>query len=333
MKDVHHLERLAGSVVVVTGAAGFIGSHLVESLLSVGARVAGIDNFEPWYSPVRKRQNLEAASGHRRFTLVPADVTNPELPELLGDADIVFHLAGRPGVQGSWGTGFGATATGNVVATQAVFEAALLAGVRRVVVASSSSVYGDGATLDGARAVAPVSPYGVSKAAAEQLGAVYGQRGIEVVNLRYFTVYGARQRPDMAFHRLFAASLPGDAVFTRRGTGEQQREFTHVADVVRATLAAAVAPEAAGMTFDVGGGSSVSLNTVIDRVAGLVGCAPRLLDVERPAGDPAVTVADTAPARRVLGWSPRVGLQVGLEQQLDWHRRLTESSGTSRAVA
>ncbi len=322
MNDVHHLERLVGSSVVVTGAAGFIGSHLVESLVSAGAHVVGIDNFEPWYSPVRKRENLRAVSRHPRFTLVPADITNPELPELFGDADVVFHLAGRPGVQGSWGSGFAATATGNVVATQAVFEAALVAGVRRVVVASSSSVYGDGATRAGERTVAPVSPYGVSKAAAEQLGAVYAQRGVEVVNLRYFTVYGARQRPDMAFHRLFAASLPGDDVFTRRGTGTQQREFTHVADIVRATMAAAATPGVAGMTFDVGGGASVSLNDVIARITELVGTPPRLLDVERPAGDPAVTVANTEPARRWLQWTPEVGLDAGLEDQLRWHRQL-----------
>lgn len=335
-----------GGPVVVTGAAGFIGSHLVEHLAGAGHRVRGLDSFDPWYDPAAKRANLTAVGvagvdrhgadgiersverhveGHLERDVVVEEVDLVEvgheaLVERLDGAAVVHHLAGRPGVQSSWGRGFEATARANVLATQHLLEAALAAGVGRVVLASSSSVYGDGGPV-GSRAPAPISPYGVSKLAAEQLAAVYGARGLPVVTLRYFTVYGPRQRPDMAIHRLFAAAL-GGPVFPLRGSGEQRRQFTFVDDVVAATAAAGSAPLAsvAGAELDIGGGSTTSLNEVIELVAELTGRRPPLRPEAGPPGDPRMTEADLAPAERRLGWRPTTGLADGLARQWDWQR-------------
>lgn len=313
--------------VLVTGAAGFIGSHLVDRLLADGHRVIGIDDFDPWYDPAAKRANLAGALADPAFTLVETDLTRTSDPgaepidDLLDDVSVMFHLAGRPGVQDSWGAGFRPYAERNVLATQQVFDAALSAGVTRVVYASSSSVYGGGSATDGARAAAPISPYGVSKLAGEQLADVYRVRGLAVTSLRYFTVYGPRQRPDMAIHRLFEAAMAGGPAFALRGDGGQRREFTHVDDVVTATMAAAWRAEADGATIDIGGGSSVRLTEVIDRVEHLVGSPVRLRRLAPAAGDPAATTADHEKAERLLDWAPVVDLDTGLASQLTWHRQ------------
>ena len=312
------------NLAVVTGAAGFIGSHLADVLTERGHPVVGLDSLDDWYSPARKAENLAAARSRRSFRLALADIRTADLPARFAGARVVYHLAARPGVQDSWGPGFATACEINVVGTQAVLEAALKAGVGRVVLASSSSVYGESAGPDGTREVAPVSPYGASKAACEHLADVYSRRGLEVVTLRYFTVFGPRQRPDMAIHRIFEAARPGGPAFARRGDGNQTREFTFVRDVAEATAAAGAAPQAAGCTLDIGGGFQASVNDLIAAVSDITGRAVRTTSAPRPAGDPAATVADGDPARRLLGWRPGTKLSQGLVQQWAWHRSLAE---------
>ncbi len=339
LDEDHAFDPKAGPLsrrrVVVTGAAGFIGSHLVDRLLADGCEVIGIDNFDPWYSPEVKRANLNSAGGSGRFTLHESDLTVDRVDELFAGADVVFHLAARPGVQDSWGAGFADACQLNIGVTQAVLEAALAAKVRRVVYASSSSVYGE-ASPDGPRPIAPISPYGVSKAAGEQLANVYGGRGLDVVSLRYFTVFGPRQRPDMAMHRLFAAAERLDPdPFPRRGSGEQQREFTYVGDVVRATAAAGLCPSPtlAGRTFDVGGGCTASLNEVIATVGQVVGRDPIIVDRPMPPGDPTRTAADLGPIGEALGWQPTTSLRCGLIEQWAWQGGETMAPTALRSSA
>ena len=304
--------------MIITGGAGFIGSHVAERFLADGAHVVALDDLDPWYSPARKRTNLVRAGRSPSFELITADAASAAVGEFR-EGDLVIHLAGRPGVQDSWGPGFTDSARRNIELTQAVFEEALAAGVDRVVYASSSSVYGDTAVEGGARRAAPISPYGVAKLAGEQLAEVYRRRGVDIVTLRYFTVYGPRQRPDMAMHRMFAACAPGADVFVRRGDGRQRREFTFVDDIAAATVAAALTPAAANQTFDLGGGSSASLACVMSLVERVTGQTMRVDERPAPAGDPRATVADTTKARDVLGWAPRVDLAAGLSAQWAWH--------------
>ncbi|MEM7143219.1 MAG: NAD-dependent epimerase/dehydratase family protein [Actinomycetota bacterium] len=309
---------------LVTGAAGFIGSHLVERLLAGGSPVTGIDSFDPFYDERTKRANLATSLSDPRFRLIEGDVGGDRGGDLIRSVrpDVVFHLAGRAGVQVSWGDGFAAACRSNIEVTQSVFEACLDAGVRRVVYASSSSIYGSSASSGGERIAQPVSPYGVTKLAGEQLAAVYRGRGLEVTSLRYFTVYGPRQRPDMAMHRLFeAARADGSAVFELRGDGSQRREFTFVGDVVEATCRAG-APDVPGdLTVDVGGGAVVSLSDVIALVGDIAGRPVRSRLAPLPAGDPTETRADTSEAARRLGWRPATSLRAGLESQWHWHHR------------
>lgn len=316
----HGRQPEPGQIAVVTGAAGFIGSHLVDLLLQRGRTVVGLDSLDPAYSPAQKRANLAAAERHPSFRLVVDDLRRADLAALFAGATTVFHLAARAGVQDSWRQGVTDTWEVNVAGTQAVLEAALAAGVGRVVLASSSSVYGETAAPGGPRTVNPISPYGASKAACEHLAGVYAGRGLEVVTLRYFTVFGPRQRPDMAMHRMFEATRPEGPTFCRRGSGEQTREFTFVRDVAEATAAATV-PAAAGRTFDVGGGARPSLNDVIAAVGVVAGAAVQVRTVPRPAGDPQATAADTGPARKLLGWRPVTPLRRGLAEQAAWHRQ------------
>lgn len=335
--DPNRAGRRPPGRVVVTGAAGFIGSHLVDRLLATGHEVVGIDDLDDWYDPRAKRANLADAARHPRFTLVEGDlgadpahsIDADRLIDLLAGAEVVFHLAGRPGVQGSWGTGFADYVERNIQVSQRLYEATLAADVDRVVVASSSSVYGTNAGADGGREPAPVSPYGVSKLAGEHLAGVYRARGLSVTCLRYFTVYGPRQRPDMAIHRLFEATRPDGPTFVLRGDGSQRREFTNVDDVVAATVAAGWRADAAEATIDIGGGSSVALGDVIRRVEQIAGAPVRLNRLPGAAGDPPATVADHEPARRLLDWTPVVDLDRGLRSQWAWHR---QRAGADRAV-
>jgi UDP-glucuronate 4-epimerase len=295
-------------VYVVTGAAGFIGSHLAEALVAGGHDVRAIDCVTPYYDARLKEENVAALELER------LDLAEDELD--FRGADAVFHLAGQPGVR-SFGSVFADYLRDNVLATQRVLEAAAAAGVR-VVLASSSSVYGDAERFPTREDVEPhpVSPYGVTKLACEHLARTYAQSfGADAVTLRYFTVYGPRQRPDMAFARMIAALVEGRP-FELYGDGSRSREFTYVADAVRATIAAAAAPS--GAVYNVGGGSEASMDeaiAVLQRVAG------RELEVERgpvAAGDMRRTAADTSRIGAELGWRPTTALEDGLRLQWEW---------------
>jgi UDP-glucuronate 4-epimerase len=301
---------------VVTGAAGFIGSHLSAALLDRGDNVVGIDAFTDYYARERKHANLAALLQCPRFTFLEADLVDAPLEFLISNTNGVFHLAAQPGVRGSWGRTFAVYVHDNLVATQQVFEAAARAGVR-VVFASSSSVYGDALAYPTHEdsPLRPVSPYGVTKLCCEHLAHAYATvSGLDFIALRYFTVYGPRQRPDMAMQRI-ASALADGGRFDVYGTGEQSRDVTYVDDAVLATLAAMdAAPR--GAIYNVGGGSETSLRDIIDLCEALSG---RRLDVrftDVAAGDVRRTAADTSRIRREVGWAPQTSLEDGLTTQL-----------------
>ena len=310
--------RLVAPRSVVTGAGGFIGSHLVEALLAAGHQVVGIDSFTEYYDPATKRANLAVAVLHPRFDLLPADLNELDLGEVLRPRDWVFHLAAQPGVRPSWGPGFTTYVRANIEATQRLLEAAWDRRVARVVFASSSSVYGDAPTpMDEEGPLRPISPYGVTKLTAEHLCLAYWRAfGLEVVPLRFFTVYGPRQRPDMAFHRFIEAVLTG-APLTVYGDGGQRRDFTYVSDVVRILLAAAERGRP-GAPVNVGGGSAVSVNEALTLIERLVGRSASVERLPAPPGDARDTQAATERLRE-LEEPPRVGLEEGLESQVAWH--------------
>ena len=308
---------------LVTGAAGFIGSHLCESLLADGHEVVGVDAFIPYYPREVKESNLSRARQQAGFRLVEGRLQELDLAPLLDGAAQVFHLAAQAGVRASWGRDFEIYTENNVLATQRLLEAAVAAGTPRVVYASSSSVYGDTRELPlrEAGACQPVSPYGVTKLAAEHLCVLYERNfGLPTVSLRYFTVYGPRQRPDMAFHRFLRAARDG-APITLYGDGSQTRDFTFVADIVRATRAAAEAGRP-GCVYNVGGGERVAMSDVLARVERVTGRPLRVLRQPAQKGDMRDTFADTAAARRDLGFASTLDLDEGLAREWEWLRSL-----------
>jgi UDP-glucuronate 4-epimerase len=307
---------------VVTGCAGFIGSHLAEALLARGDAVVGVDAFTDYYARELKEANLDLFSGDVNFQFVEADLAADTLEPLFEGVDGAFHLAAQPGVRGSWGETFALYARENVVATQRLFEAALTGDVR-VVWASSSSVYGNAETRptrEDARP-RPISPYGVTKLTCEHLADAYVESfGLDQISVRYFTVYGPRQRPDMAFTRIVRA-LADETPFSVFGTGEQSRDVTYVADAVAATIAAMEeAPTGAvyNVGSGIGSGNETSLNEVIALCERLSGRTLDRRSEPAAAGDVRVTSADITRARTELGWSPRTALEDGLAAQLAW---------------
>jgi UDP-glucose 4-epimerase len=304
---------------LVTGAAGFIGSTLTDALTTSGVDVVGLDCFTDYYDRSTKEGNLQAARRRTTFRFVEAPLQTVPLDDLLDGVTHVFHLAAQAGVRGSWGAEFQTYTSHNVEATQRLLEALKARPIERLVYASSSSVYGDVAALpmreDGF--VQPVSPYGVTKLAAEHLCNLYhASHGIPVVSLRFFTVYGPRQRPDMAFHRFVRAALVGTPI-QLFGDGTQTRDFTYVDDVVTALRAAGDRGRPGGV-YNIGGGSRVAMNDVISAIERITA---RRLDVRRqPAekGDMRDTFADTTRARQDLDFHPAWTLEAGLRQECEW---------------
>lgn len=305
---------------LVTGCAGFIGSHLLEKLLAQGHDVIGLDVLTPYYDPDFKRRNLRRALGHERFQFVEIDLATAPLATWLQDVEIVFHLAGQPGVRRSWGPSFVGYTQNNVLATERLLYACVDAPLRRFVFAGSSSVYGDAPEMPWSETTCPRprSPYAITKLAAEHLCQAYRlDFGVPTTVVRYFTVYGPRQRPDMAFHRFFRAILEQQAlpVF---GNGLQSRDFTYVDDIVAGTLAAATAEGAVGGVFNLGGGSRITLNDLLTLMARITGASLRIERQAPQAGDVRHTWADIARARQVLGFQPQVDLTTGLRREWAW---------------
>jgi UDP-glucuronate 4-epimerase len=303
---------------LVTGAAGFVGSHLSERLLERGDAVRGVDAFTDYYDRAVKEANVARLRDSADFELHEADLAEAGLEPFLEGVDGVFHLAAQPGVRGSWGATFAIYAKDNLVATQRIFEAAARVGTR-VVFASSSSVYGDAETYPTTEDLAPrpVSPYGVTKLTCEHLARVYGSSfGLDVIALRYFTVYGPRQRPDMAFTRI-AKALAAGGRFTVLGTGQQSRDFTYVDDAVSATLLSMEVGRA-GAVYNVGGGTEATLSEIIELGERLSGRSLEIVKEPPAAGDVRRTSADTGRIRRDTGWKPNIPLEAGFFEQLAW---------------
>jgi UDP-glucuronate 4-epimerase len=310
---------------VITGTAGFIGSRLAAEGLRLGWSVAGIDCLRPYYDVGQKERNLAELESSGGFEFACADLACADLRPLLEGADVIFHLAGQPGVRGSWREGFSDYCTDNVLATQRLLEAAVAAGVPRLVYSSSSSIYGDADAYPVSEVTLPkpISPYGVSKLAGEHLCLAYAATGeIEVAALRYFTVYGPGQRPDMAIHRLVRAALTGET-FEVYGDGAQVRDFTYVTDVVDANvLAATAALRGSPAVLNIAGGSQASLADVIAIVVGAAGVEVNLVAGLTQPGDVRRTGGDTAAATELLAWQPRVALEEGIVHQLEWQASL-----------
>jgi nucleoside-diphosphate-sugar epimerase len=307
---------------LVTGVAGFIGSTLAEALLARGDHVLGVDCFTPYYDRNAKDANLATLRQSDRFELIEADLRSDDVESLVDGMDVVFHQAAQPGVRLSWSEGFADYVGHNVLATQRLLEAVKATSAAKVVYASSSSVYGNALSYPTTEddLPRPHSPYGVTKLAAEHLCNLYAANwGVHTVALRYFTVYGPRQRPDMAFHRLLEAALSG-RTFPLYGDGSAIRDFTFVGDAVRANLAAADHDPPPGTVVNVAGGSSIAMVDLLELAGDIVGGPVAVERLPNQPGDVARTGGTIDRAQRLLGWEPTTDLREGLTAQADWHR-------------
>jgi len=309
---------------LVTGAAGFIGSHLCEHLLAAGDTVRAVDTFTDYYARAVKERNLLASTGHPRFTFAEVDLASDALDELLDGVEVVFHLAGQPGVRPSWGREFDHYTRHNIQATQRLLEAVRGLPLRKFVYASSSSIYGDAETLPTSEWTVPrpISPYGVTKLAAEHLCELY-RTGFHIptASLRLFTVYGPRQRPDMAFHRLLRAALTGRG-FELYGDGTQTRDFTFVEDVVVAMRRAAISGWCG--VANIGGGARISMNDVLAIVERVTGGPVHVQATGTKRGDVRHTGADVKLARDAFGYRPGTTVPQGLAAMWDWMNEAVE---------
>jgi nucleoside-diphosphate-sugar epimerase len=310
---------------LITGAAGFIGSHLTEACLDRGWEVVAIDSLTTYYSPTAKVRNAEHFRHHPRCELLEQDILDVDLSSLLLGTDVVFHLAAQAGVRASWGQSFDTYTQLNVTVLQRLLEAARNVDLHRFVFASSSSVYGDAESYPTSedQILRPVSPYGATKALGENLLYLYYRNyGLPTVALRYFSVYGPRQRPDMAFNRAAEAGLHSRE-FVLFGDGRQTRDFTFVNDVVDASILASERG-VAGETYNIGGGSRIGMIEALDIVREEVGDL-RVRRMPTQRGDARDTAADIGRAERDLGYAPKWSIHEGLKAQIDWHRSLIEA--------
>lgn len=305
---------------LVTGCVGFIGSSLTDKLLEEGHQVIGIDCFTEYYPFEIKKRNLQSALKNRNFTFIESDILNmKDFP----DVDYIFHQAAQAGVRASWGKSFEIYSRNNILATQRLLEYYKDREIKKFIFASSSSIYGDVEELpvkeDAPKK--PVSPYGVTKLAAENLCYLYHKNyGLPAVSLRYFTVYGPRQRPDMGIHKFITAALKGDEI-TIYGNGQQTRDFTYISDIVKANLHAAKC-EPDWISLNIGGGSRISVAELLRIIEKTVGKQIKLKYVETQKGDVIDTYADTALAREVIGYKPEVNVETGIEKQVDFRREI-----------
>ena len=309
--------------ILVTGAAGFIGSHLCRRLLSEGCSVTGIDCFTDYYPRWMKERNVAPLLKSRRFKLIDKDLNALFLPALLRDVEAVYHLAAQAGVRASWGRSFSVYLKNNIQASQALLEASKGLPLRKFIYASSSSVYGltPDLPMTETSLLQPLSPYGVSKLAAEQLCFLYHHNyGTPAVALRFFTVYGPGQRPDMAFHKFFKAILEGEPL-TLYGDGRQTRDFTFVGDIVEANLSA-LTKGRDGQVYNIGGGHRETLDQLVPLFEEICGRPVRTARTDAQKGDVLHTFARIEKARQDLGFKPRTALRDGLTQEWDWIRRL-----------
>lgn len=319
---------------LVTGAAGFIGSHLVDRLLAEGSRVTGVDIFTDYYDADAKRRNLAGAATSDRFSLVETDLRTAHLAPLLEDVDVVFHQAGQPGVRSSWAEGFADYVGQNVLATQRLLEAARGASLQRFVYASSSSIYGTASRYPTVEndLPAPTSPYGVTKLAGEHLAVLYARNhGVPTIALRYFTVYGPRQRPDMAIHRLIEAARHGHP-FPLFGDGGHVRDFTFVADVVDANVAAIASDTLPGLVVNIAGGGSTTMSALVGIVERAAGHHVSIERLPEQPGDVRRTGGDVSAAGAALGWSPSTSLVDGVTAQVAWHMEAPVPAGGSQTT-
>jgi len=304
---------------MVTGASGFIGSHLCEALLDRGHGVIGIDAFIDSYPRWIKEKNLVSLRNKRGFEFIEGDILRIDLEPLLDGIDVVFHHAALAGVRTSWGKDFPNYLYNNVLATQRLLEHCLRIPLKLFVYASSSSIYGDTDDLPTREtgAMRPLSPYGVTKLAGENLCYLYWKNmGIPAVSLRFFTVYGPRQRPDMAFHRFIRAILKGEKI-SIFGNGEQSRDFTYISDVIDANLLC-LEKDVIGESINIGGGCRTALIEVIDLIGEIAGKRPDVRFEAVQKGDVRHTWADTSKATKVLGYRPKISLKEGLTKEFEW---------------
>lgn len=308
---------------IVTGAAGFIGSHLSERLIREGHELVAIDCFTDYYARGLKEQNAAGLRGRPNCRFLESDLNDLELAPLLAECDGVFHLAAQAGVRASWGKSFDHYLHHNIRATQRVLEAAAETGGPRIVYASSSSVYGDSDQLPAQETgpTRPRSPYGVTKLCCEALADLYrANHRVEAIGLRYFTVYGPRQRPDMAFHRFIRALLQGGEILVY-GDGRQTRDFTYIDDIVEGTLRV-MERGVAGRVYNIGGGHTTPLMEAIEKLGAIIGATPRLKHLESQKGDVRDTEADTSLIKAETGFAPASDLEQGLRAQVEWEKGL-----------
>ena len=309
---------------IVTGAAGFIGSHLSEKLLENGFKVIGIDCFTDYYSKEIKKNNMISFQNNKNFKLIENDLMKIDLTSIIKESEFLFHEAGQPGVRASWGEQFDTYVKDNILVTQKILESAKkVKTLEKIVMASSSSIYGEqeGIMIENKTIPSPISPYGVTKLASENLGLTYAlNHDLPVTSLRYFTVYGPRQRPDMAFTKFIKANLSGDKI-SIFGDGNQIRDFTFISDIIDANINC-IKSEIQGNVLNIGGGKTYSVLNVLKIIEKITGKKNKLIFSTKQKGDVRKTEANIEKAIKNIDYSPKIDLTKGLTNQINWIKNL-----------